>query len=585
MYGAILGDMIGAPYEFDRGDKTKDFPMFGKGSQFTDDSVMTVAVAEALLDVLPDAEDDQVEQCLVKSMQKWGRKYPNAGYGVRFYEWLRKKDPKPYGSYGNGSAMRVSAAGWLYDSLEKTEHMAELTARVSHNHPEGIKGAVVTAGSIFLARNGASKDEIKKYAENKGYDLSRTCDEIRPSYHHVEFCQVTVPEAITAFLEGTDFEDVIRTAVSLGGDCDTLTCIAGSIAEAFYEIPDEMKAECRDRLPKEMLLVLDRFEERKAEAIPQYHDTFLDGNELIDLAIDQFYVESSKENLTAVLDAIRQRMHADGHFIFPVLFDQDNETRFTFRTLRTKEGKLWIAAFTTQAEYQKGAPSQVLSYFIDSAMKNCLETEADGLIINPWGNSFLLAKELIEMIFEADGDVEYTVPDDPITTELLEDGSFLKRAIEICNRNRTELNLIKLARILRDSWVWVPCTAILSDSDYETLETTVKAAQDGEGLDSLMGKTFTNRDEVRLVPDVLQKEDEYFFPVFTSEEEMGEYGEHFSKVPGYFPETIELAKHNEKNISGIVINAYSEPFVIPRELFDVIEGMDSSLDDQPEAPE
>ena len=155
--------------------------------------------------------------------------------------------------------MRVSSAGWLFSTMEQTEHMAELTARVTHNHPEGIKGAVVTAGIIFLARIGASKEEIRAYAEGKGYDLSRTCDEIRPSYHHVESCQETVPEAITAFLEGTDYEDVIRTAVSLGGDCDTLTCIAGSMAEAFYGVPADFKEECEKRLPRDMREVLCRF--------------------------------------------------------------------------------------------------------------------------------------------------------------------------------------------------------------------------------------------------------------------------------------------------------------------------------------
>lgn len=262
MYGAILGDMIGSPYEFDQGDKTKVFPLFVKESTYTDDSVMTIAIAEALLDAPPDAADEWTEHRLVTSMQKWGRKYPYAGYGGRFIWWLRAEEPEPYGSYGNGSAMRVSSAGWLYDTLEETEHMAELTAKVTHNHPEGIKGAVVTAGSIFLARNGAAKEEIRAYAVGKGYDLSRTCDEIRPGYHHVESCQGTVPEVITAFLEGNDFEDVIRTAVSLGGDCDTLTCIAGSIAEAYYGVPDELKTECRDRLPEDMLAVLDQFEEK-----------------------------------------------------------------------------------------------------------------------------------------------------------------------------------------------------------------------------------------------------------------------------------------------------------------------------------
>ena len=153
--------------------------------------------------------------------------------------------------------MRVSSVAWLYDDLDTVRRMAWLSAEVTHNHPEGIKGAEATASAIFLARTGSSKAEIKAYVEKQfGYDLSRTCDEIRPDYHHVESCQETIPEAITAFLEGESFENVIRTAVSLGGDCDTLTCIAGSIAEAFYDIPDEMITECRNRLPKDMLAVL-----------------------------------------------------------------------------------------------------------------------------------------------------------------------------------------------------------------------------------------------------------------------------------------------------------------------------------------
>ena len=269
MYGAILGDMIGSPYEFDKGKKTKDFPMFIEESRFTDDTVMTIAVADALLGVSVEAPDGVICDDIISSMHRWGRKYPDAGYGSRFRNWLRSKDREPYGSYGNGSAMRVSSVGWLYPTIEETRRIARLSAQVTHNHPEGIKGAEATASAIFLARTASSKEEIRDYIVHEfGYDLSRTCDEIRPKYHHVESCQQTVPEAVTAFLEGTDFEDVIRTAVSLGGDCDTLTCIAGSIAEAFYGVPEEMKAECRKRLPKDMLKVLDRFEEHKAEAIP-----------------------------------------------------------------------------------------------------------------------------------------------------------------------------------------------------------------------------------------------------------------------------------------------------------------------------
>ena len=260
MYGAILGDMIGAPYEFDRSPKVKEFPLFSEQTHFTDDSVMTIAVAEAMLDC-KDGTDDEIRAAVVKSMQKWGKRYPDAGYGCMFYQWLREKNPKPYGSFGNGSAMRVSSVGWLYDTLERTREVARLTAEVTHNHPEGIKGAEAAAGAIFMARTGSTKDEIRDYIVSEfGYDLSRTCDEIRPDYHHVESCQQTVPEAITAFLEGEDFEDVIRTAVSLGGDCDTLTCIAGGIAEAYYYVNGQMQGLCRKHLPEDMNAVLDRFD-------------------------------------------------------------------------------------------------------------------------------------------------------------------------------------------------------------------------------------------------------------------------------------------------------------------------------------
>ena len=259
MYGAILGDIIGSPYEFDMGSKTKEFPLFSKRSTFTDDSVMTIAVAEAFLGV-PD-DDEVIRKRLIDAMQKYGALYPHAGYGLRFSDWLDSEAPMPYNSWGNGSAMRVSAVAWLYNDLETVRHMARLSAEVTHNHPEGIKGAEATASAIFLARTGYTKDRIRQYIENEfSYALNRTCDEIRPTYHHVESCMETVPEAITAFLEGDSFEDVIRTAVSLGGDCDTLTCIAGSVAEAFYGVSDDLKEECMSRLPQDLLEVLIRFD-------------------------------------------------------------------------------------------------------------------------------------------------------------------------------------------------------------------------------------------------------------------------------------------------------------------------------------
>ncbi len=263
MYGAILGDMIGSPYEFDRGKKTKDFPFFDRGATYTDDSVMTIAVAEALMTAAEQGvidDEPSVKALLIESMQKWGHKYPYAGYGGRFRGWLAARNPQPYNSWGNGSAMRVSPAGWMFSDIEMTRKVAAWTAEVTHNHPEGVKGAESVAAAIFMARNGSSKDEIKDYVIREfGYDFSRTCDEIRPGYRHVESCQETVPEAFTAFFEGNDFEDVIRTAVSLGGDCDTLTCIAGSIAEAFYGVPDVLKQECENRLPDDLREVLKKF--------------------------------------------------------------------------------------------------------------------------------------------------------------------------------------------------------------------------------------------------------------------------------------------------------------------------------------
>lgn len=243
MIGAIAGDIIGSVYEFDN-IKTTDFPLFTSESDYTDDTIMTVAVADWLLN----GGD------LTRVMQEYGRKYPcpMGGYGGRFSGWLREKDPQPYNSWGNGSAMRVSAVGWKFDSLEETLDIARETAIVSHNHSEGIKGAQATAAAIYLARIGKSKQEIKQYIETTFfYDLNRTCDEIRPTYHFNESCQGTVPEAIIAFLDSTDFENAIRLAVSLGGDSDTLACITGGIAEAFYGVPDTIREEVVKRLPKE----------------------------------------------------------------------------------------------------------------------------------------------------------------------------------------------------------------------------------------------------------------------------------------------------------------------------------------------
>lgn len=263
MYGAILGDIIGSPFEFDMGDKSKEFQLFSRRSGATDDSLMTLAVYKGISEA-DSCDDESIKSSIVRAMREIGNEYPNAGYGLRFSRWLDADEPQPpYYSYGNGSAMRVSCVGWMYDTLEEVRHMAKLSAEVTHNHPEGIKGAEATASAIFLARKGKSKGEIKEYIEMTfDYDLSRTCDEIRPTYSHVESCQETVPEAITAFLEGESFEDVIRTAVSLGGDCDTLTAIAGSIAEAYYGIDEDWKKAAYYYLTDDLAMILRDFDVR-----------------------------------------------------------------------------------------------------------------------------------------------------------------------------------------------------------------------------------------------------------------------------------------------------------------------------------
>lgn len=261
MYGAIFGDVIGSRFEFDQRGWSKDFELFTNEDSWTDDSVMTLAVGEALLNAGKDASVDEIKAECIKSMKKWGQKYPFAGYGARFYGWVLTADPKPYGSFGNGSAMRVSAAGWLYDTVERTREVAKATAEVTHNHPEGIKGAECTAAVMFLARNGVSKEDIKDYVIKEfGYDLSKTVDELRPLHEHVETCMDSLPKALASFFEGVSYEDVVRNAVSLGGDTDTLAAIAGAMGEAMYGMPEEIKEKGLKYLEKDMLELLSGYD-------------------------------------------------------------------------------------------------------------------------------------------------------------------------------------------------------------------------------------------------------------------------------------------------------------------------------------
>lgn len=417
MYGAILGDIIGEPYEW-HNLKSKSFPLFSVHADFTDDSVMTIAVAEALmkaagLDVIDD--EHAAKDIIIDCMHKWGHKYPNAGYGGRFRQWLANNERDPYNSWGNGSAMRVSAVGWLYDDLETTRKIARWTAEVTHDHPEGVKGAETIASAIYIARTGGGKDEIKKYIESEsGYDLSRTCDEIRPGYKFDVSCQGSVPEAIIAFLDGSDFEDVIRNAISLGGDSDTIGAMAGSIAEAFYGVPDALKDECDRRLPDDMADIL------------------------LALHTDR-RIQLMKNTVTAL---------------------QTDTSQEAIMTL------LW---------YLKG------------------------------------------------------------------------------------------------TLLWVPCNAVLSERDRKKWdEAILPKLENGEPM---TGMELTAENAIRLVPDILISGEDYYFPAFTSCEEMGEYGNSFSKVQKHIMEIINLARNNEKDVKGIVIDAFTNSFVLPVEWFPIMEGL------------
>ncbi len=253
MLGAIAGDVLGSIREF-RPVKTKDFELLNSDCIFTDDTVMTVAVADSLMNGTP----------YIESLQMWGNSYPTAGYGGMFSKWLQSDFPEPYNSFGNGSAMRSSSIGWLFDDQDSVLKEAKKSAEITHNHPEGIKGAQSIALGVMLGRQGNTKKEIKELLENLfEYDLSQSLDEIRPSYSHDVSCQGSVPQAIISFLESEDFEDAIRNAISLGGDADTQACIAGALAEGYYKrIPDQIEEFVLNKMTPDIFAVINQFKNK-----------------------------------------------------------------------------------------------------------------------------------------------------------------------------------------------------------------------------------------------------------------------------------------------------------------------------------
>ena len=258
MIGAIIGDVVGSAYEF-ANVKYKNFKMITNRTNFTDDTVCTVAFMDYFLHATKRNEETAVEY-----LHKWTNKYPNAGYGGRFRQWVHSSEPKPYGSYGNGSAMRISSVGWVAKDLEELRYLSNTITRITHNHPEGMKGALVVATCIFMAKKGSSKEEIKKYASSQYPEIEKfDYEELRKNYRFNETCQESVPQAIYCFLISQSFVDCLKTTVSIGGDCDTTAAMSCAIAEAYYDIvPAVLVNAIREKIPLEMLLIIDEFKNK-----------------------------------------------------------------------------------------------------------------------------------------------------------------------------------------------------------------------------------------------------------------------------------------------------------------------------------
>ena len=423
MFGAILGDIIGSRFEFDAPGWKKEFELFTKDSSWTDDTVMTIAVAEALMEAGENAGIFHIEEACVKSMQKWGRKYPGAGYGGRFRDWLRMHDPKPYGSYGNGSAMRVSSVGWLYDSLERTREVARATAIVSHNHPEGIKGAECTAAVIYMARTGHSKKEISDYVIKEfGYDFSESLEHMRARHRMDESCMDALPKALRSFMDGTSFEDTVRNAVSLGGDTDTIAAIAGAMADAFFGIPGDLLSECMMRVEDDMRKVLLWFDQvAKGDTNGKETDPYL-ANAPVKAAMLLFRDEEDDDKrangfftfLNHLAKRVSERARVPAPFVdvnntFMKYIDPEKvkkgdivtvaeEVRLKLDTMTDSNGKRWLPLFLDRQELEKGQTANItMPVEMETVLRNGLAWEdVEGVVIDPFGKPFTMNKELLE---------------------------------------------------------------------------------------------------------------------------------------------------------------------------------------------
>ncbi len=421
MYGAIIGDIVGSRFEFDNGDKSREFDLFTKRNCYTDDTVMTVAVAEALMDAGKDADENTVKSYLIKSMKKWGQEYPNAGYGARFIHWVLSEDPKPYGSYGNGSGMRVSSVGWLYDTIEHTREVARWTAEVTHNHPEGVKGAESVAAAIFMARTGSSKNEIRDYITKEfGYDLTRTLDDIRPTYHHVEDCMRTMPEAFECFLEAESYEETLRNVMYIGGDTDTLGAIAGAIAEAFWGIPVKIIVDAQEYIGDDIDAVVKRFNKIVHSVEGQTENPY-NNNQYIKIGVDRALETKRVEDLILLLDVLAKRIEENGEAPTPMVdvnnvfgefdpnkmvmgksFQIGKEMRLRKDTVRDEKGDEWFPLFTDNEELNKQPTTPIsINHPIKIILEDGLKSDrVQGVVINPFGKALRLPKDILKILFK-----------------------------------------------------------------------------------------------------------------------------------------------------------------------------------------
>ena len=427
MFGAILGDIIGSRFEFSNHEIKKDFELFTKHSVFTDDTVMTIAIADGLMSAGRKADEKTIKEKIIKSMKKYGQLYPDAGYGSRFYYWLKEEEPKPYGSYGNGSAMRVSSVAWLYDSVDRVMEVAKWTAEVSHNHPEGIKGAVCTAVVTFLARIGKSKNEIRNFVLNNfDYDISETLAELRKRAEHVESCMDSLPKALVSFFEGNSYEDVIRNAISLGGDTDTLAAIAGAMAEAYYGISEELKDEVFKRLKDdELTKVLKSFRRIKIED-PLYGK---DMDEVRNAWIANYaeMLNNSKtkeemmENYLNIINLLSDRYLDNEEVLVPCIdvnntlgkinndnlnvgdiFNLKEELRLKVDLVKDEDNNLFMPFYSSLEEINKKPTTGVrMKWPVKALIEDAYNLEEiKGLVINPFSDRINLSKEVLNYIIK-----------------------------------------------------------------------------------------------------------------------------------------------------------------------------------------